>query len=221
MTEIDKLLAIFDHDGVLVDSLQLHQDAWVELGRREDLPLTAEFIHETFGMTNPSIFRKLLGEDVSGEEMARLGAIKEACYRDSARGRIVLMVGVREVLDRLRGQPAAAAGDVIAEDLGVGGAGAALHYPVRHGRRRCCAPRPQPAHGAAARLRCIPSFAAGGSGAQPFSCRLQPAARHGAGRAGRDGTLAVHCLDTGLPVAAILATDEARMANALGHAANG
>ena len=50
-------LAIFDHDGVLVDSLAFHQAAWLELGRREGLPLTAEFIRETFGMTNPSIFR--------------------------------------------------------------------------------------------------------------------------------------------------------------------
>ena len=47
-------LAIFDHDGVLVDSLELHQAAWVELGRRTGLPLTSEFIHETFGMTNPT-----------------------------------------------------------------------------------------------------------------------------------------------------------------------
>lgn len=97
----EPLLAIFDHDGVLVDSLELHQDAWVELGRRENLPLTPEFIHETFGMTNPSIFRRLLGEAVTEAEMARLGRIKEQSYWDAARGRIALMAGVRELLDAL------------------------------------------------------------------------------------------------------------------------
>ncbi len=97
----DALLAIFDHDGVLVDSLELHQDAWVELGRREWLALTPEFIHETFGMTNPSIFRRLLGDSVSPDEMSRLGAIKEQCYRDAAAGKVVLMAGVRELLDTL------------------------------------------------------------------------------------------------------------------------
>jgi beta-phosphoglucomutase len=103
MPALEPLLAIFDHDGVLVDSLELHQDAWLELGRRTGLSLTPEFIHETFGMTNPSIFRKLLGEDVSGEDMALYGAIKETCYRDAARGRIALMNGVRELLDGLTG----------------------------------------------------------------------------------------------------------------------
>src|SRR5512135_3696143 len=48
-------LAIFDHDGVLVDSLDFHQGAWLELGRRTGLAITPEFIHETFGMTNASI----------------------------------------------------------------------------------------------------------------------------------------------------------------------
>jgi HAD superfamily hydrolase (TIGR01509 family) len=94
-------LAIFDHDGVLVDSLALHQRAWLELGQRTGLALTPEFIHETFGMTNPSIFRRLLGEGISEEDIRRYGALKEVCYRDGAGGRIGLMAGVRELLDAL------------------------------------------------------------------------------------------------------------------------
>lgn len=103
MPDTEPTLAIFDHDGVLVDSLELHQAAWLEMGRRTGLDLTPEFIHETFGMTNPSIFRKLLGESVSAEDMARYGDIKELSYRDAARGRIGLMRGVRELLDALTG----------------------------------------------------------------------------------------------------------------------
>jgi len=97
----DSCLAIFDHDGVLVDSLEFHTQAWFELGRRTGLSFTPEFIHETFGMTNPSIFRKLLGDAISEEEMSRYSDLKEVCYRDVARGRIRLMEGVREVLDAL------------------------------------------------------------------------------------------------------------------------
>jgi HAD superfamily hydrolase (TIGR01509 family) len=97
----DAFLAIFDHDGVLVDSLELHQQAWVELGRRTGLDFTPEFIHATFGMTNPSIFRRLLGDAISDEEVWRLSDLKEVCYRDVARGQIVLMDGVRTVLDAL------------------------------------------------------------------------------------------------------------------------
>ncbi|HEX8204022.1 MAG TPA: HAD hydrolase-like protein, partial [Isosphaeraceae bacterium] len=95
-------LAIFDHDGVLVDSLELHQRAWLELGRRTGLPLTPQFIHETFGMTNPSIFRRLLGAGISEDEIRRHGDLKEVCYRAGAAGRIRLMEGVPALLDGLR-----------------------------------------------------------------------------------------------------------------------
>jgi HAD superfamily hydrolase (TIGR01509 family) len=98
---ITPLLAIFDHDGVLVDSLAFHQAAWVELGRRTGLKITPEFIHETFGMTNPSIFRKLLGDTLDPAELSHYSELKEVCYRDSARGKIQLMDGVRDLLDAL------------------------------------------------------------------------------------------------------------------------
>jgi HAD superfamily hydrolase (TIGR01509 family) len=96
-----QVLAIFDHDGVLVDSLALHQHAWQILGERTGLPFTPEFIHRTFGMTNPSIFRLLLGDAVDPAELQRLSDLKEVCYRDAARGQITLMDGVRTLLDGL------------------------------------------------------------------------------------------------------------------------
>ncbi|MDR3618993.1 MAG: HAD-IA family hydrolase [Paludisphaera borealis] len=94
-------LAIFDHDGVLVDTLKLHQDAWEELGRQTGMALSPEFIHQTFGMTNPSILRMVVGETITDAEIAGLSDRKEVCYRDLARGRIALMDGVRDVLDAL------------------------------------------------------------------------------------------------------------------------
>jgi HAD superfamily hydrolase (TIGR01509 family) len=95
------LLAIFDHDGVLVDSLPFHMESWFEMGRREGLDISPEFIRSTFGMTNPMILRRLLGDDLDADRIARYADIKEACYRDIARGRIELMPGVRELLDNL------------------------------------------------------------------------------------------------------------------------
>ena len=52
-------------------------------------------------MTNPSIFRKLLGDKIGDHDMKRYSDLKELCYRDVARGKIQLMDGVREVLDAL------------------------------------------------------------------------------------------------------------------------
>jgi HAD superfamily hydrolase (TIGR01509 family) len=94
-------LAIFDHDGVLVDSLAFHQHAWVELGRRTGLALTPEFIRETFGMTNPSIFARLLGRELDAETLATYSDMKEECYREVARGNIVLLPGIQALLDGL------------------------------------------------------------------------------------------------------------------------
>jgi len=97
----DPLLAIFDHDGVLVDSLDNHQQAWLELGSRTGLPITAEFIHETFGMTNPSIFQRLLGKLPAAADLRRYSDLKETCYRDLAGETVALMDGVRPLLDGL------------------------------------------------------------------------------------------------------------------------
>ena len=100
-TADDSYLAIFDHDGVLVDTLKLHQDAWQELGEQTGMALSPEVIHQTFGMTNPSILRLVAGDTITDVEIAGLSDRKEVCYRDLARGRIALMDGVREVLDAL------------------------------------------------------------------------------------------------------------------------
>ena len=95
-------LAIFDHDGVLVDSMELHQQAWLMLGERSGLPITPEFIHETFGMTNYAILEKLLKDEYSLEAARRHGDLKETAYRDIARGQIQLLEGMRDLLDGLR-----------------------------------------------------------------------------------------------------------------------
>ena len=52
-------------------------------------------------MTNPSIFRKLLGDKVGDHDIQAYSDLKEVCYRDVARGKIQLMDGVRDVLDAL------------------------------------------------------------------------------------------------------------------------
>lgn len=96
------MLAIFDHDGVLVDSLPLHTVAWVEFGKRENLPIDDEFVRSTFGLTNYTIFERLIGSHLPREEAKRLGDAKEACYRDMARGQISLMAGVADLLENLR-----------------------------------------------------------------------------------------------------------------------
>lgn len=107
-------LAIFDHDGVLVDTLKLHQDAWVAMARETGLDLTPEFILETFGMTNAMILRKIRGESLSDADVLAYSDRKEQLYRDRARGTIALMPGVRGFLDAMTAAGA---------DLAIGSSG--------------------------------------------------------------------------------------------------
>lgn len=95
------MLAIFDHDGVLVDSLDLHSKAWVEFGVRQNLPIDNDFVRDTFGLTNFTIFERLYGRELPRDEAIALGELKEACYRDMARGTIELMAGVHDLIDQL------------------------------------------------------------------------------------------------------------------------
>jgi HAD superfamily hydrolase (TIGR01509 family) len=52
-------------------------------------------------MTNPAIFRKLVGDAITEPDIVRFGDLKEECYRDVARGKVVLMDGVHALIDAL------------------------------------------------------------------------------------------------------------------------
>ncbi len=98
-------LAIFDHDGVLVDSLLLHERAWIELGARTELPsITRGFVRETFGLTNTDIFRRIDDRRLDASEIARLGELKEAIYREIAAEHLQLMDGVASLIEGFREQ---------------------------------------------------------------------------------------------------------------------
>ena len=95
------LLAIFDHDGVLVDSLEHHQAAWVELGRGPACRSRPSSSTRRSGWPTRASSASSWASRSPTAEIARYTELKEACYRDVARGKIALMDGVRDLLDRL------------------------------------------------------------------------------------------------------------------------
>ena len=96
----DDLLAIFDHDGVLVDSFDLHErPGWSWSGGR---PGPHARVHpRDVRHDEPQHLPPTLGERLTEDEVRRYADLKEECYRDVARGRIRLMDGMRELLDAL------------------------------------------------------------------------------------------------------------------------
>jgi beta-phosphoglucomutase len=95
--------AIWDVDGTLVDTAELHFQAWVKLTKERNLPFTRDDFAATFGQRNPDIIRQLFGIGRSDREIAELGDEKEELYRETAGCGVKLVAGARGLLEALEG----------------------------------------------------------------------------------------------------------------------
>ncbi|MDR0534890.1 MAG: HAD family phosphatase [Puniceicoccales bacterium] len=96
--------AIFDWDGVIVDSSSAHARSWELLASEEGLPLPEGHFKKGFGRKNEYIIPHILGWAVETDHagIARLGARKEELYREViASEGLVLLPGVRDLLGGL------------------------------------------------------------------------------------------------------------------------
>ena len=126
---------IWDMDGVLVDTGELHYRAWDQVLGLEGIYFSPDEFRRTFGMHNASILELLLGAPPDSETLRRIGHQKEACFRDMVRGQATPMPGVLDWLRRLqqRGVPQAVASgappeniEFLVDELGIRGYFSAL-----------------------------------------------------------------------------------------------
>ncbi len=94
--------ALFDLDGVLLDSARFHLEGWRRMAAELRVPFDDAFFWQTFGMTNGRILPRLLGRVLGPVEVTALSERKEALYRESARGHVELWQGARGLLNALR-----------------------------------------------------------------------------------------------------------------------
>ena len=92
---------VWDVDGTLVDTAELHFQAWVELCRELGHDFTRADFAATFGRRNPEIIRHLFGERFSDREIEQIGEKKEVLYRAAARAGVELLPGARPLLQGL------------------------------------------------------------------------------------------------------------------------
>jgi beta-phosphoglucomutase len=99
---------IWDVDGTLVDTAELHFDSWVKLAAELGKPFTRADFAATFGRRNPEIIHQLFG-DYPADQVAELGERKERYYRAEAAQGVSLLPGVRSLLEQFsqRGIPQA------------------------------------------------------------------------------------------------------------------
>lgn len=97
--------ALFDWDGVIIDSHEAHERAWEALAAELGRPLPPGFFKRTFGMRNDVIIPQHTGWIAPGEEhrVGPLGDRKEALYREVLqRDGIEPLAGVVALLRSLR-----------------------------------------------------------------------------------------------------------------------
>jgi beta-phosphoglucomutase len=90
---------LWDVDGTLVDTAELHFQAWAALGSEIGKPFTRADFAATFGWRNPEIIPKLFGKEYDDEQIRELGDEKEDLYRVEAAKGVELLPGVRTLLD--------------------------------------------------------------------------------------------------------------------------
>jgi beta-phosphoglucomutase len=92
---------IWDVDGTLVDTAELHFRAWCAIARELGRPFTRADFAATFGRRNPEIIHQLFGTHYDETEIAGLGDRKEEYYKAEAQRGVELLPGVRVLLEGL------------------------------------------------------------------------------------------------------------------------
>lgn len=103
MSETSSWVALFDWDGVVIDSASQHEKSWELLAEETGHLLPPDHFLKGFGMRNEVIIPQLLQWTTDPYEIARLSARKEHWYRDLVRkGGVQALPGVEPYLRVLK-----------------------------------------------------------------------------------------------------------------------
>ena len=141
------LALIFDLDGVIVDSMPVHQRAWRQY--LESLGIEpGDLLARMHGQRNDEIVRDFLGPGVDEDTVNAHGAAKERLYRDMLRDRLRehLVPGIAELLGRIEGAPVAVATNAERPnvDFILDGGGLRSHFTAIVDGSQVALPKPAP-----------------------------------------------------------------------------
>lgn len=100
---MSEFAAIFDWDGVVIDSSAQHERSWELLAEERDLPLPPDHFIRGFGKKNQLIIPTILAWTQDPVEIEELGDRKEVLYRELvARDGVTVLPGARELVRALK-----------------------------------------------------------------------------------------------------------------------
>ena len=95
---------IFDVDGVLLDSYQLHYECWRSVAQEHSLSLREKEFDSLFGRRGTEIVREIWGPDLSQEQVVSIHRRKQALYREYLQQDFPKMDGAIQLIDGLVGE---------------------------------------------------------------------------------------------------------------------
>ncbi|MFN0111100.1 MAG: HAD family hydrolase [Blastocatellia bacterium] len=94
---------IWDLDGTLINSVDLHWEAWREVMAAENITISFDDFVADFGKRNDEIIRGRIDPRMSDAEVVRLADFKEETYRRFVRSKgLTLLPGAEHWLRKLR-----------------------------------------------------------------------------------------------------------------------
>ena len=89
---------LWDLDGVLADTFELHYQTWAAAFAGRDLPFSRPLYHRAFGMNNKDLIAVLLGHPAEPEFVTQVSAQKERAFQQAAPKLVRSFPGVPEWL---------------------------------------------------------------------------------------------------------------------------
>jgi beta-phosphoglucomutase family hydrolase len=99
---VSKRAVLWDMDGVLVDSGELHYRSWHETLSEFSIPFDRQKFRQSFGMNNARILTILLGKPPGEDLVKTISDRKESRFRELIPGNLQLLPGVLKWLSRLQ-----------------------------------------------------------------------------------------------------------------------
>ena len=96
------IAVLWDMDGVLVDSAELHYQTWKQTLAGYGIPFSRQLFNEFFGMNNEQTLTRVLGRAPEPSFLQESSDHKEDIFRKSIHGQVELCPGVRKLLQELQ-----------------------------------------------------------------------------------------------------------------------
>jgi beta-phosphoglucomutase len=97
-----KFGVLWDLDGVIVDTRELHFATWAEALEEHQIPFSRDIFDSIFGMNNSDSLSMIFGYPATEKIIETIAGRKEALFRDRMKGQFEPMSGVMMWLNRFQ-----------------------------------------------------------------------------------------------------------------------